>query len=76
MQALKSRKTKINSHILDLFLSLDLSDAALFDGNGEHIGFNTNKLEQETAVFLSHLHSLGVDELPSVQELIMAWRKF
>ena len=76
MQQENARQTKINSHVLDLFLSVDLSECMLYNGQGTMLGFNIPAIEREAAVFLSHLHSLGVDDLPSVSDLFEAWRRF
>ena len=69
-------KAKINSHILDLFLSIDLSECSFYDGNGKHIGYNVKAIETEAAVFLSHLHALGVEDLPDIGLLLSEWRQF
>lgn len=76
MQQKNAPKTKTNRHILDLFLAMDLNDAHLFKADGQLIGVNMAMMENEAAVFLSHLGSLGVDDLPSSNDLVQAWREF
>ena len=84
MQQKSSRKQKIiqqkpkpiNQNILDLFLNQDLEHLRLLDGHGNQLGINLGQLDQEAAVFLSHLHSLGVEDLPHSSELAMEWRRF
>lgn len=76
MQQKNAPQTKINSHILDLFCSLDFSEQKFYDGNGKHIGYNVKAIGNEAAVFLSHLHALGVDDLPDSGSLFEAWRRF
>lgn len=70
MQDKNTKKPKINSHILDLFVSQDFSEHMLFNGRDDHIGYNTDGLMNDAAVFISHLHKLDVDDL------FQAWRSW
>jgi len=59
----------IDTNISDLFFNTDVSDAAMHE-NGEFVGYDERKLEDEAKMFLASLARLNV-AVPSAEDLIL-----
>lgn len=62
---------RVDAHVSDLFFNHDLSGAhRTSDGSGGFDGYDDAKLHEEAAFVLRCLDKLGVQGLPSTEQLV------
>lgn len=65
-------RVAVHTDISDLFFNTDHENATLYEANGnrrEFAGYDEGVLRDEAQMMLNSLHTLGVPDLPSAEDV-------